>query len=92
MKEWMVAVFAKTETSCQVIKSWRSSHQVSSVNRIWAAAATNDGQDRQVHEGLDRGHLEEDGNNIESSNLLRVSLSEGCCKVSGKESGSGRRL
>jgi hypothetical protein len=74
-----------TRPSCQVIKSWQLSPRVSSVNRIWAAAGTNDGQDRQVHEGVDRGHLKEDGDNIESSNLQRVSLSEGRCEVSGKQ-------
>jgi hypothetical protein len=44
----------------------RSSHQVSSVNRIWAAAATTDKtvqrqRDRQVYEGVDGSHLVDDG-------------------------------
>jgi hypothetical protein len=34
------------------------------VNRSLAAAATNNGQDRQVHEGVEGGRLEEDGGNI----------------------------
>jgi hypothetical protein len=31
------------------------------VNRSWAGAATNNGQDRQVHEGVEGGHLVDDG-------------------------------
>jgi hypothetical protein len=60
-KEWRVAVLKKMEATSN-IKSWRSSSI--SVNRIWAAAETNNGQDRQVHEGVEGGRLEEDGGNI----------------------------
>jgi hypothetical protein len=42
-----------------------SSHGECSVNIIWAAAATNNGQDLQVHEGVEGSRLEEDGDNIE---------------------------
>jgi hypothetical protein len=42
-----------------------SSHVECSVNRSWAAAATNNGQDRQVHEGVEGVRLEEDGDIIE---------------------------
>jgi hypothetical protein len=38
-----------------------SSHGECSVKRSWAAAATNNGQDRQVHEGVEGVRLEEDG-------------------------------
>jgi hypothetical protein len=55
-----VAILSMMETSTsKSSESWR----LSSVNRIWAAAAKNggDGQDRQVHEGVEGGHLVDDG-------------------------------
>jgi hypothetical protein len=60
-------------TSSQVLKSWQSS----SVNHIWAAAATTNKnvqrqRHRQVREGVDGGRLEEDGDNIESSHQVMV--------------------
>jgi hypothetical protein len=42
-----------------------SSHGECSVNCSWAEVATNNGQDLQVHEGVEGGCLEEDGDNIE---------------------------
>jgi hypothetical protein len=55
------------------------------VNRTWAAAARNNGQDRQVYEGVEGGRLEKDGDNdidTKSKNLPRISLSEGRGEVS----------